>query len=475
MATEEFYSKAGWELVRELLLLRDSGEHRCQELFTSRELECILSEVPPAEPDERFRGLAVRVSEFFRTSEWKTQALEGTALQVHRAHDVLRYRGAVAEIQSDFHCSRLVAECYQRGFEYGAVSLGGLSLLRGILGLPSCKAHQALVAQRISVEKLASILTSLEDPAGEPSPSCLMARAAFLADSLGHQSTDTDHLLLTLLQDQRTTASRLLAQIEVCPHKVRSSLGFGNSEPCSGDWSPDVEWPGGHITYSWPLAPENLSSLAQRDEEREGWTLVITLQTLGLGDAPLLAAILRDDPRDGFWDSTSLRGNFEVRFLELAFYVKDSEAISGALTELADRLIRDWSASLPSDVFAPSLMMVLDEGASSLMLRKILSMPGCQGAQAIGFAGQALAELDALPHSSTLESEELWALDTNTAIRHVAQFLRRENPQTLPGTLHLLIALLEFAPRCDASQILTKLGVTSEGLQSFPAAAAKQS
>ena len=267
------YERAGWELLRELLVLRDEESYSYLRLIEHPHFESMFREAlegAPAKsgPDPRTLGLAQLIDfcPFFREDQSRLRQL---ADRVIEGWNALCQEAETVAIQEELGCSEPVARAQAREYELAdPKTFGSLSVLTGILARPSCLANDRFQQQQLPFAKL--LRRSILDPreGDERHPYELFACARAFAGERPIESLD---LVRAMAERPHLAAHGWLVEAGFELEALRRTELTGSGEPQLPAYDQFQE--------CYDLGPRNPGSMANahwtwRDAyEAKGWSL----------------------------------------------------------------------------------------------------------------------------------------------------------------------------------------------------------
>lgn len=475
MNAEDRYERRGWELLRELLLLRDSGDEECSLLTESNLFYELLHQSPNQQSrfDERFLRMAHLVRGFLHANGIERPQLRKLVDQIREYGAFLRLIDRVDKLQTQLFCSQAVALAYAIEFQekIGGRCSGGLSLLRGILSLGDCEATKFLQKQGLDVEKLAYRLEDFEDET-EPLATELIFRAACQQRS-ELQSTQLLHYLISR-GDLR--AGQVLKKLGLDGEESQRRLVslFKNfDEPViikkESQFVPENLW------WSEYISPNQSEETRFMIHCKKGWFLMGELLRHADSDTedwPIFNAILTGSAHP-YWARFCSHSAWERKFILLARECNKKLPTCRRTLHLAKEINESWN---PFAYFG---------SFPSMTLRDVLCQPGLTD---LDFLERALAShqsntRQALLTGELLDKQRVLQIITLTrrrgnefrvqgeTLRAASKFANRnfhngtDNPQpNRASTLHYLIVTMELLPDSGPTKVLTSLGVTPQKL-----------
>ncbi len=416
MIPEREYHRAGWYLVRELLLSRDSQElgfiRLCDHPRFEGLFSAILDSVPEdVGPDPRFLGLA-QVIDFCPLFREELHPVRSAAAGVIDDWNALCREAELVAVQLELRCSEWVARAYMREYELAEPkSFGSLSLLTGLLAQPKCEANRILEREK---ESLANLLRrSLTDTRNGDERHCYEL-FALAQKSAGRGAIQSRHLLAVMAKVPGSAAHRWLQEAGFNLEVLSQPLHQTFPEPLLPVYPVFKE--------CYNLGPRTPGSLANdfwtwRDVyEEKGWSL---WRQWNKGDYRESFDWL-DRHMGRLWSSREVPqvgfDNSAFEFLDLALFLKSPRPKSRSREKLSDRIraveqgwwdwVRRESETLsrspdgrtfqPNGLLSPTLMLACSEhadGQSLPLFRSLLQFPDGAAFQLLVESGLDAARL----------------------------------------------------------------------------------
>lgn len=240
-SADALYHDAGWALVRQLLLLRDAKDPTFKYLYSTTVFEDILAKKGPEgnEIDRRYCRLAHLVNGYCRCNSLSDSALPALADDVLHHFESASYEGIIRGFQRLHGASRLAVQAYHHERERETpISWGPLSLLRGILAVPQCRAARYLRQCGIDMKALATAIAELRDLSCDLNCNDILAAARQLAHDTKATLIDSTDILTALLLPECSATRQLLLKIKIDNDDLNRWAADHPREGEEPDWHP---------------------------------------------------------------------------------------------------------------------------------------------------------------------------------------------------------------------------------------------
>ena len=489
MSARDRYQKLGWDLFRELLLLRDNRGEVFARIGVSEELEAVLDSPPPfpnPEDDYRFQVLA---SVVLRQVDWlrvENPELVKLAGDCDKQAAQFQFEKRVCQRQEGWNCSSIVSQAFWTALElYQPSHLGSLFLLRALLYFLKSNAMMTLLDQGLGGDPLADATVRFPDFRLGPKANDFVPLAQGVAARFGHSVWGSDHLLIALLETD-CDVRLLLEQEGVGMISTLDSLSTLERETQDTEWSADEAWYQGSMTpdlaelmdaQKFSVARELRHLTLHQEYENAGQALVQELNALDTEGVSLLSSVRKSTLfeaivarvlTDKAWQSIDYDRRYWNLAREVRAYLLHNGIRADYMRHLLSAVFRAWSHLQPGPGKMSVTLSEIAESESNSSLRLLIALLNnesslsaralkAQGVKTFGLS-QALEQIE-----NPLDEPDV----VRELLGQAGRIARRRagSSETATSTLDVLLAMLGFRGELEVKELLEKLGVKLEALQ----------